>query len=95
MMGLFWTPEAIQDREDIYDFIEQDNPIAALDLDELFSEGALRLIDDPNSGRPGLVPGSRELVVHKRYVLVYDVAGEWIRILNVVHTARRWPPTAF
>jgi plasmid stabilization system protein ParE len=22
MMGLFWTPEAIQDRDDIYDYIE-------------------------------------------------------------------------
>lgn len=94
-MGLFWTAEAIQDREDIYDFIEQDNPAAALDLDELFSEGASRLIDDPNSGRPGVVPGSRELVVHKHYMLVYDVAGKQIRILNVVHTARRWPPRAY
>ncbi len=95
MMGLFWTPEAIQDREDIYDFIEQDNPAAALDLDELFSESASRLIDDPNCGRPGVVPGSRELVVHKHYMLVYDVAGKQVRILNVVHTARRWPPTTF
>ncbi|HEX5678472.1 MAG TPA: type II toxin-antitoxin system RelE/ParE family toxin [Alcanivorax sp.] len=94
MMGLFWTPEVIQDREDIYDFIEQDNPAAALDLDELFCESASRLIDDPNSGRPGLVPGSRELVVHKHYMLVYDVAGKQVRILSVVHTARRWPPKA-
>jgi len=36
MMGLFWTPEAIQDREDIYDYIESDKPAAALALDELF-----------------------------------------------------------
>lgn len=30
MMELLWTPEAIQDREDIYDYIEADNPAAAL-----------------------------------------------------------------
>lgn len=39
-MALFWTPEAIQDRNDIYDDIEADNPAAALALDELFAEKA-------------------------------------------------------
>jgi len=92
MMELFWTPEAIQDREDIYDFIEQENPIAALELDELFSEAAQRLLDNPNSGRQGLVADSQELVVHKHYMLVYDTVWGEVRILNVVHTARQWPP---
>jgi len=32
-MELFWTPEAIQDRDGIYDYIAADNPSAALDLD--------------------------------------------------------------
>ena len=26
MMELFWTPEATQDRDEIYDYIEADNP---------------------------------------------------------------------
>ena len=42
MMELFWTPEAIQDRSEIYDYIEADNPTAALALDELFAEKAGR-----------------------------------------------------
>lgn len=33
MMQLFWTPEAIQDRDEIYDYIEATNPVAALALD--------------------------------------------------------------
>ena len=45
MMKLFWTPEAIQARDDVYDYIEADNPAAALALDELFSEKAARLVD--------------------------------------------------
>jgi plasmid stabilization system protein ParE len=36
MMLLFWTPEAIQDRDEIFEYIEADNPVAALVLDELF-----------------------------------------------------------
>lgn len=48
-MQLFWTPEAIQDREEIYNYIEANNPLAALALDELFSEKASYLTN-PNSG---------------------------------------------
>lgn len=93
-MPLFWTPESIQDREDIYDFIEADNPAAALRLDELFSEKALHLVAHPGLGRLGRVVGTRELVVHPNYILVYDVRGERVRVLRVLHAARRWPPLA-
>jgi toxin ParE1/3/4 len=93
-MELFWTPEAIQDREDIYDYIEVDNPAAALALDELFSEKAALLVDHPHLGRFGRVPGTRELVAHQNYLLVYDVAGDVARVLNVVHAARQWPPVS-
>ena len=93
-MPLFWTPESIQDREDIYDFIEADNPAAALDLDEMFSEKALHLVDHPGLGRLGRVVGTRELVAHPNYILVYDERGDRVRVLRVLHAARRWPPLA-
>jgi len=51
MRELFWTPEATQDREGIYDYIEADSPAAALDLDELFAEKAGRLGNYPGLGR--------------------------------------------
>lgn len=92
MMELFWTPEAIQDRDDIYDYIETENPMAALALDELFSEKANHLIDHPDSGRLGRVAGTRELVAHQNYALVYDVADNRVRVLRVLHAARQWPP---
>ncbi len=90
-MELYWTLEAIQDRSDIYEYIETDNPAAALALDELFSEKASRLVDQPLSGRTGRVPGTLELVVHQHYMLVYEVVGDLVQVLNVVHTARQWP----
>jgi len=92
MMELYWTPEAILDREAIYDYIEADNPIAALALDELFEKKADRLTDHPGLGRPGRVPGTRELVVHQNYILIYDLAGDLVRVLRVLHAARQWPP---
>ncbi len=91
MMELFWTPEATQDRDEIYDYIETDNPVAALTLDELFAEKADRLIDHPGLGRLGRVTGTRELVVHQNYILVYDVTDGLVRVLRVLHVARQWP----
>ena len=92
MMELLWTPEAIQDRDDIYDYIEADNPAAALALDELFSEMASRLAEYRSLGRLGSVADTRERVAHQNYVLVYDVIGEQVRVLRVLHAARQWPP---
>lgn len=56
MSPLYWTREAIADRDAIYDHIEADNPAAALAMDELFEEKASRLIDHPNLGRKGRIP---------------------------------------
>lgn len=91
MMELFWTPEATQDRDEIYDYIEADNPTAALALDELFAEKAGRLLDHPGLGRSGRIAGTRELVAHRNYILVYDLTGDLVRVLRVLHAARQWP----
>ena len=93
MMELVWTPEAIQDRDDIYDYIEADNPAAALALDELFSEKAAHLVEHPDLGRPGRVADTRELVAHQNYILVYDLVGNVVRVLRILHAARQWPPS--
>jgi toxin ParE1/3/4 len=50
------------------------------------------LIAQPHMGRPGRVPGTRELVVSDLpYVIPYRVRGHTIQILRVFHTARKWP----
>ena len=91
-MRLFWTHDAVDDRRAIYDYVEADNPRAALTLDELFSDRVLHLIDHPGLGRVGRITGTRELVVHKNYILIYDTTAEQVRILRVLHAARQWPP---
>ena len=91
-MKVLWTPEAEQDRSDIWLHLAADNPRAAARTDELFSDAAARLADHPKLGRPGKISGTRELVVHESYRLVYEIEGEAVWVLTLVHTARQWPP---
>jgi addiction module RelE/StbE family toxin len=89
---LVWTRRAQDDRKTIREYIAADNPSAALDLDDLLSEKATRLVDHPGLGRPGRVQGTRELVAHRNYILIYDVSSDVVRVLRVLHAARQWPP---
>lgn len=91
-MEILWTPEAVRDRQNIYDYIEEDNPLAALALDDLIAERAAVLREFPRVGRGGRVPETFELVVHSSYMVVYDIVETQVRILNVVHTTQQWPP---
>jgi addiction module RelE/StbE family toxin len=91
-MRVVWTPEALQDRADIWDYIAADNPRAAANVDTLFSEAAARLEEHPKLGSPGKIAGTRELIPHENYRLVYEVAGETVWLLTLIHTSRQWPP---
>lgn len=90
-MRLVWHPLAINDRERIMDFIARDKPLAALALDEEFEAHAERLPSNPLLYRPGKLKGTREIVVHPNYIMVYRVEGESITILRVMHAAQMWP----
>ncbi|RVC77660.1 type II toxin-antitoxin system RelE/ParE family toxin [Mesorhizobium sp. M4A.F.Ca.ET.022.05.2.1] len=92
-MRVIWTPEAEQDRADIWSYIAADSPSAAARMDQLFSDAVARLADFPKLGRTGKITGTRELIPHESYRLVYQVEGENLWVLALVHTARRWPPT--
>ena len=91
-MKVLWTPEALQDRLDIWDHIATDSRRAATRIDALFSNTAALLEAHPELGRTGLVSGTRELIPHEHYRLVYEIDDDKLWILAVIHTARLWPP---
>lgn len=90
-MNIFWTNQARDDRISIYEFIEEHNPFAALELDDSFDAKVAHLLENPRLGKPGRVNGTFELVVHPHYILVYDVTAEEIRIFRVLHSAMNYP----
>lgn len=91
-MNVRWTASARLDRLDIMDYIAAQNPQAASRMDQLFSGAASSLADFATRGRPGLVAGTRELFPHESYRLVYEVAGDTVWILALLHASRQWPP---
>lgn len=91
-MRLQWTDDAKRDRKTIVGSIGLDNPKAARRMDLRFRTVARLLTHSPYAGKPGVLLGSREFIVHPSYRIVYQIKGETISILALVHTTRQWPP---
>jgi toxin ParE1/3/4 len=92
-MNIIWSPEATQDLISLRAYIAEESPAGArrIVLHILHTVESL-LPDNPHIGRPGRVPGTRELVIAQMpYIVPYRVRGEAIQILRVYHSARRWP----
>jgi toxin ParE1/3/4 len=91
-MEIRWQSSALSDLEAIQDYLLERNPPAALRSVSELREAAARLVEQTNRGRPGRVPGTRELVVSGTpYLIPYRVRGHIIEILRVFHGARKWP----
>lgn len=89
-MRVRWLSRAADDLEHLYEYIAQDNPEAAASEAGKVVEAVKHLGDCPASGRPGRVPGTRELVI-SRYIVAYRVKDGVVQILRVLHAARKWP----
>ena len=92
-LALYWNPKAYEDRAAIMDYIGEDDPLAALELDELLEERARSLPAHAELYRQGRVAGTRELVIAPNYVLVYRIrpANGIVEVLRVLHARRQWP----
>src|ERR1700687_5284901 len=95
-MTIEWSPEAIFDLADLRDYIARDNPEAALRLTLIIiATIEVELPDDPESGRPGRVHGTRELVIPDTPVIVpYRMHNGMLQVLGVYHPRRKWVITA-
>lgn len=91
MRRLEWKKQANNDLIKIVTHIAEESEAAADRLADLILEKAEQLRERPELYRPGRVRGTREMVVHPNYIVIYRVRKETIEILRVKHSARRWP----
>jgi toxin ParE1/3/4 len=91
-LHVIWTKQADAQLDDVYDYISQDSPIAAEGQLQLIGNAVENLADFPELGRIGRRDGTRELVIPGTpYIVVYRIRLASVRVLAVMHGARRWP----
>jgi toxin ParE1/3/4 len=88
MLPIFWRPAALNDLLEIITFIAARNPAAARRMTELIEASVLPAAEHPYIFR---VAGTREIVAHPNYIVVYRVAADRIDVTAVVHTRRAYP----
>jgi len=87
-----WLKVALANLEAAAAYIAEDNPPAAGRFVQEIFRAANLLATNPAMGRPGRVPGTRELVIpNSSYILPYRVRSNAVEILRVFHAARKWP----
>jgi addiction module RelE/StbE family toxin len=93
MTRIVWTDPAVSDLNSIHEYISRDSEVYADSvLSEIF-DAVDRLIDYSHAGR--IVPEldeqrTREVIVGS-YRVMYDIQDDTIRILTVLHGARKFP----
>lgn len=95
MVAVTWSDDALSDVANIAEYVSQDSVRYANRLVSQFFERAEILSKFPRVGRivPELgIDEVRELM-EGNYRIIYEVLDEnSVAILNVVHSARRFPP---
>ena len=91
-MELRWTEEAAADLEHIADYLFQNAPERAAGLVRGIYNAPAALRTFAYRGRAGRKEGTRELVLSSLpYIVVYQITGEVIHIVRILHGAQKWP----
>ena len=91
MLPVLWRSKARQSLASINRYIAERNPEAAQNIKDLIEITAFQLSEHPYLYRLGRFPGTREVVVHPNYIIVYRVTASAIEIVNVLHARQQYP----
>ena len=88
MAELVWTEESERWLRDIFDYIAQDNPDAAVSVVSGIYDRAQSLLQFPESGyKYEGSPENVRILLYGHYRIAYTIAGEQIVVLGVFHGA--------
>ena len=93
MLPVFWRAAARADLAAIIRFIANENPPAARRMRELIETSVLPAAEHPYLYRPGRVLGTREIIAHPNYIVVYRVTADRVEVVSVVHARQEYPPS--
>ena len=91
-MRIKWLRHALLDLDAVEGYIAGDNPAAAAEVVIKVIKAVSMLEQQPGLGRPGRVPGTKELVVPgTTFIVPYRLKDGFIQVLRIYHSSRKWP----
>lgn len=91
MLPIKWRPQARKSLAQIVRYIAERNLIAARSMRQRIESAVLPLSEHPYLYKPGRVPGTREVVAHPNYIVIYRVLVDCIEVVDVVHSRQQFP----
>jgi toxin ParE1/3/4 len=87
-----FSPRAQLDLEEIAEYIARDNPGRAVSFAAELKAHCVRIADNPGSHPSRLdVSAGLRMAVHGRYLIYFRNRPTGIRIVRILHSARRTP----
>lgn len=86
------SPRARHALQELTRYIARDSPRNARLVRDRIKDAMHRLSLHPQSGRPGRVDGTRELIIpHTAHIAVYRITGSSLEVVALIHESRQWP----
>jgi toxin ParE1/3/4 len=91
VLQIRWRGSARRKLDAIFEFVSADSPVAARALRDRIQQAVIPASDHPEMFRPGRVPGTREIVAHPNYIVVYRIMADHIEVVSVIHSRQEYP----
>ncbi len=89
---IYWEEEALNDREKIFEFLYEFNPVAAEKTDEIIEAKVENLLEQPSMGvrRSGL-RGRLLIIPEVSMIVSYRFDDTDIYVMRVLHQKQKFP----
>ena len=91
MLPIVWRGKARDSLSGIVRHIAEHNPGAARRIMALIEQAVLPAAEHPYLFGAGRVPGTREVVAHPNYIVIYRVMADRIEVVHVLHSRQQYP----
>ena len=90
MKKIYWSEEASNDLNQIYDFISQDSIYYSVETIKMIISKARKLLEHPYLGRKVKEINNDNIreIIYKSYRIIYKIDSDIVLVLRVWHSAR-------
>lgn len=91
MLPIVWRKRARKNLATILEFIASENPAAAIKIKGVIQDSILPVAEHPYLYKSGRISGTRELVAHPNFIIVYKITAAAVEVVSVLHARQEYP----